>query len=66
MKNYYREVTVREPVNRFGKLGFKPVAEFVRTDDIAPYNKYKKIRFVECNDLRYMPQSVDIVERIYL
>ena len=35
MKYYSREVTKREPINRFGKLGFVLYKEMVKTFDIA-------------------------------
>ena len=47
MKSYSREVTAREAVNRFGKICYVLKKECVKTDDITPFNKGKKIRFRE-------------------
>ena len=52
MKYYSREITERKPVNRFGRLGFVQVVEYVKTNDITPFNKGKKIRFLEDKDAR--------------
>lgn len=50
MKYYERTLTQRKAVNRFGRLGFVLVRETVKTNDITPFNKGKRIRFVETND----------------
>lgn len=47
MKVYYREVTSRESINHYGKLGFALYLEVVITDDIKPYNYRKHIKFEE-------------------
>lgn len=47
MKVYYREVTRRESINRFGKLGFALYLEVVITDDARHYNYRKHIKFKE-------------------
>ena len=44
MKYYSREVTKREPINRFGKLGFVLYKEMVKTNDIGKFNKNKRIK----------------------
>ena len=47
MKYYSREVTKREPINRFGKLGFVLYKEMVKTNDIDKFNKNKRIKCTE-------------------
>lgn len=47
MKVYYREVTSRESINSYGKLGFALYLEVVITDDVKPYNYRKHIKFEE-------------------
>lgn len=42
---YYRTVLKREPINRFGRLGYREYLEIVRTEDISKFNYRKKIRF---------------------
>ena len=48
MKYYYREIVVREPINRFGRLGLVDKIEMVKTNDIKPFNYHKHIKFREC------------------
>lgn len=64
MKLYSREVTRRMPVNRFGRLGFILVREYVATDDIDPYNKRKHIKFTECDGdpEGFLPDQITPVE----
>ena len=52
MKYYSREVTKREPINRFGKLGFVLYKEMVKTNDIDKFNKNKRIKFTEDEEAR--------------
>lgn len=54
MKYYQRTVTKREPINRFGKLGYVPYVEHVKTNDITPYNKGKRILFEETKDKSFL------------
>lgn len=54
MKYYSREITKRESINRFGKLGFIPYIEYIKTNDIEKYNKNKKIKFSEISDKKYL------------
>lgn len=49
-KLYRREVTKREAINRFGKLGYVNYVEYVRTEDPAPFNYRKQHKFRECTD----------------
>ena len=44
---YNREVTKREAVNKFGRLGYVLYSETVVTDDIDKYNARKKIKYRE-------------------
>ena len=52
MKYYSREVTKREAINRFGKLGFVLYKEMVKTNDIDKFNKNKRIKFTEDEEAR--------------
>lgn len=45
MSVYYRTVLKREPINRFGRLGYREYLEVVQTDDISKFNYRKKIKF---------------------
>lgn len=45
MSVYYRTVLKREPINRFGRLGYREYLEIVQTDDISKFNYRKKIKF---------------------
>lgn len=45
MSFYYRTVLKREPINRFGRLGYREYLEVVRTEDISKFNYRKKIKF---------------------
>lgn len=45
MDVYYRSILKREPINRFGKLGYREYLEIVQTDDISKFNYRKKIKF---------------------
>lgn len=42
---YYRAVLKREPINRFGRIGYREYLEIVQTEDISKYNYRKKIKF---------------------
>lgn len=42
---YYRSVLKREPINRFGRIGYREYLEIVQTEDISKYNYRKKIKF---------------------
>lgn len=60
MKYYSREVTQREAINRFGKLGFVLYVEFFKTNNdevVEKFNKGKRIRFSETEDK-------DIIKRL--
>ena len=53
MKYYSREVTRREKVNSFGRLGYVLYVEFFKTNNektVEKFNKGKKIRFTETED----------------
>lgn len=52
MKYYSRIVTKREAINRFGKLGYVPYLEYVKTNDISEFNKNKRILFVEDDEVK--------------
>lgn len=42
---YYRSVLKREPINRWGRIGYREYLEIVQTDDISKFNYRKKIKF---------------------
>lgn len=50
MKVYIRRILKRVPINQFGKLGFEPFYEIVKTRDITPFNKRKRIKFFELEE----------------
>lgn len=52
MKYYSRIVTVREKINRFGKLGYVPYLEYVKTNEVEKFNKRKRIKFEEDDNVR--------------
>lgn len=64
MKSYLRTVTVRKAVNRFGRLGYVLINEYVKTDDIDRYNKRKHIKFIESKEAEEYLRDLDI-DRIY-
>lgn len=47
MKYFQREITKREVINRFGRLGYVLYTEYVKTNDINKFNKGLKIKFFE-------------------
>lgn len=68
---YGREITKRVKINRFGKLSYRKVVEFIRTNDIEPFNKGKRIKFkkfenlseflkfynIQCNDFSFLEDN---------
>lgn len=47
MKYFKREITKREAINSFGRIGYPVYYEIVKTNDITPFNKGKRIYFWE-------------------
>lgn len=45
MAIYYRSILKREPINRWGRIGYREYLEIVQTDDISKFNYHKKIKF---------------------
>lgn len=45
MAIYYRSILKREPINRWGRIGYREYLEIVQTEDISKYNYRKKIKF---------------------
>lgn len=45
MAIYYRSILKREPINRWGRLGYREYLEIVQTEDISKFNYRKKIKF---------------------
>lgn len=57
MKYYYRRILVREPINKYGKLGYKMHIQLVKVKNesgIIPFNKGKHILFSETTDKEYI------------
>lgn len=50
MAIYYRSVLKREPINRWGRMGFREYLEIVQTDDISKFNYRKKLKFRAYNE----------------
>lgn len=50
MLYFKRQVTKREAINRWGKLGYIVYDEYVKTRDIAPLNKGLRIKFKQVNE----------------
>lgn len=53
MKLYSRKIMNREKINRFGRMGFVPYLEVVKTDDISKFNYRKQIKFEEYIDKQH-------------
>lgn len=45
MAIYYRSILKREPINRWGRIGYREYLEIVQTEYISKYNYRKKIKF---------------------
>lgn len=45
MAIYYRSILKREPINRWGRIGYREYLEIVQTEDISKFNYRKKIKF---------------------
>lgn len=50
MGMYYRSILNREPINRWGRMGYREYIEIVRTDNISKYNYRKRIKFHLVNE----------------
>lgn len=67
MNVYIRVITKREPMNRFGKLGFVEHTEVLvnPTDDILKEANYKKhIRFVKKIETNFDMPDVEIIKNL--
>ena len=54
MKYYQRKILIRKAINKYGKMGYVEAYEFIKTNDIEPFNKGLRVRFVEGGrDCRY-------------
>lgn len=63
MKYYARQVTHREPINRFGALGTPLYWEFFKTtseDFLKEQNKGKRIKFTECDNPMIIHKLADL------
>lgn len=45
MAIYYRSILKREPINRWGRIGYREYLEIVQTEDISKFNYRKKLKF---------------------
>ena len=52
MKYYLRHITIRTTINKYGKLGYVPAIEYVKTNNIEPFNYKKQIKFVESKEAK--------------
>lgn len=50
MNTYYRSILKREPINRWGRIGYREYLELVQTDDISKFNYRKKLKFRKYNE----------------
>lgn len=50
MAIYYRSVLKREPINRWGRIGYREYLEIVQTEDISKFNFRKKLKFRRFNE----------------
>jgi len=65
--NYYeRTITVREPINKYGKLGYITAQEFVKTNNIEKFNKGKKIKFKESINAKHFLRIGKVVDQVYI
>lgn len=51
MKYFGRKVTKREPINRFGKLGFVPYWELFKTSDMRVYDQFNARKAIPFEEL---------------
>ena len=49
MAIYYRSILKREPINRWGRLGYREYLEIVQTEDISNFN-FRKLKFRRFNE----------------
>lgn len=45
MAIYYRSILKREPINRWGRTGYREYLEIVQTENISKFNYRKKIKY---------------------
>lgn len=50
MAIYYRSILKREPINRWGRIGYREYLEIVQTEDISKFNFRKKLKFRRFNE----------------
>lgn len=50
MPIYYRSILKREPINRWGRIGYREYLEIVQTEDISKFNFRKKLKFRRFNE----------------
>lgn len=57
MLYFYRKLLVREPINKYGKIGYKNHVQLVKVkheSDIIPFNKGKRIDFMETSSKEFI------------
>ena len=65
MKYYSRIIYKREPINRYGKLGFVEYVEFVKTNSIDRFNYRKQIKFTETINAKQLLLHGHEVDHVY-
>lgn len=72
MEYYERITTRREPINRFGKLGFVAYVEYFKTNSeefVTRVNKGKRIKFMSVErDKKFLHIDSDVIyiERCFM
>lgn len=63
---YYRSVLKREPINRWGRIGYREYLEIVQTENISKFNYRKKIKFRLYNEEKqaYFENCLNLVKNI--
>lgn len=61
MKYYYRFITKREKINKFGKIGYRRYQEVVYTNDISKYNKGNRIKFKQMEFIGQIIGNIGII-----
>lgn len=69
MKYYSREVTHREQINHFGKIGTPLYVEYFKTNSdkvVEEFNKGKRIKFMEATDKEVINElRKDEINKLY-
>lgn len=57
MAIYYRSILKREPINRWGRIGYREYLEIVQTEDISKFNYRIKFRLYIENDRIFIDEE---------